>query len=212
MNGLKYDNTFVLTVRSGETGEILCKQEGHNDISDDFLCGRGHIFTNHYLANAFPWCFLLPDGSAWAGFVWDRTNPWAPYCTTANNLGDINADALYKSKIDTGCSLTVPFDTGNPVNKWKLFYRWSNLPIDLQLKAFGLTGWQDNPPNFIFGMPAQSGDPSGTPKQTTFLPQTLVTLPAAILVRGRNVSVPNAVAAQTPDILEITYYLSIVGA
>lgn len=208
---LKFDNTYVITVRSGETGEILREQDGHNTISDDFLCGRGHVFTNHYLtggsspSTGAPYCFLLPDGASWTGFSWDRTNPWAPYSTTANAIVDTGADPLYKAMTSTGCSLTKPFDTGNPLNKWKLFYRWSLLPINLQLKAFGLTGWQDNVTAFVFGA-------SGAQQQTTFVPQTLVVLPVSILVRGRNVSVPSPVSAQTPDVLEITYYLSIVGA
>ena len=214
MNGLKFDNTFELTIRSGETGEVLHQVSGHNDISDDFLCGRGKIFTSHYRApgQPQPWCFLLPDGGAWTsgqwvtqGSVFDRKNPWAPYCTTANNIVDTGADMLYKAKTDVGCTFTDPRAGTNATNNWRCFYRWSLLPINLQLKAFGLTGWQDNPPSFMFGA-------SSNQQQTTFVPQTLVVLPASILVRGRNATVPNVIPSQTPDILEITYYLAIVGA
>lgn len=203
---LKFDNAYVITVRSGETGDVLFEQGGHNTIADDFLCGYGKVFVNSNLANGLPYCFLLPDGAAWAGFSWDRTNPWAPYCTTANNVVDTGADLLYKATNSAGCSITNPYAAGNTgTNKWKLFYRWSLLPINLQLKAFGLTGWQSDVTAFFFGA-------SSNQQQTTFVPQTLVTLPVSILVRGRNVSVPNAVPAQTPDVLEVTYYLSIVGA
>lgn len=205
---LKFDNTYVVTVRSGETGDVLFEQDGHNTISDDLLCPYGKIFVSGNLSNSLPYCFLLPDGTAWTGFSWDRTNPWAPYCTTANNIVDTGANVLYAvtSSNPTEGSQTVvsPYFSGN-VNKWKLFYRWSLLPIDLQLKAFGLTGWQSNVTAYYFGA-------SNNQQQTTFIPQTLVVLPASILVRGRNVSVPNPVAAQTPDVLEVSYFLSIVGA
>lgn len=213
VKGLIFDNTYELVIRSGETGEVLLSQEGHNDISDDFIASRGKLFVNAYGGTPEPWCFLLPDGSAWSGFTWDRTNPWAPYSVTANNLGDTNADALYKAKTDTGCSLTAPSTSPNTTTKWRLFFRWSNLPINLSLRAFGLTGWQDNPQNFQFGMPSNSGDPgSSTHIQTIFVPQTLVVLPSAVTVRGRNVSTPSSSAGQTPDVLEITYYLSVLGA
>ncbi len=203
---LKFDNTYVVTVRSGETGNVLLEQNGRNTISDDFLCARGKVFVSDNFVDGLPYCFLLPDGAAWTGFSWDRTNPWAPYCTTANNVVDTGAQVLYNATTSTGCSITKPYDTGNAnVNKWKLFYRWSLLPINLQLKAFGLTGWQSNVTAYAVGASANQ-------QQTTFVPQTLVVLPVSILVRGRNVSTPNPVAAQTPDVLEVTYFLSIVGA
>lgn len=212
--GFKFDNTYQVVIRSGETGDVLFEDNGHNDISDDFITTDGTIFGIRNSVTNSPRCFLLPDGALWSGFTFDRTNPYAPYSTSASNVGDNSADALYKSRNDSGCSLTNPYGVGNASpNKWKLFYRWSNLPINLTLRAFGLTSMDPSISQFSVGIPNNSGDPSQFPhSQTTFVPLTLVVLPSGILVRGRNPVSPGNVGTQTPDILEITYYLSILGA
>lgn len=197
-----FDNHIELVVRSGETGEIKDTFVQHNAISDDFLVGTGRIFSNESL-NGFPgygepYCFLLPDGAAWTGFVWDRKNPWAPYSCTAQRTGDQNVgvDAYYKSK-----TYTAPNGSGNPTNKHKLFYQWSALPQDITLKAVGLTGLQE--PLYGVNIYGISDNPM------IFVPQTLVILPSSILVKGRNAV--GGVPTQTPDILEVSYFLSIVG-
>lgn len=204
---MKFENHIELVVKSGDTGEILHTYTQSNAISDDFLANSGHIYINESL-NGFPaygepWCFLLPDGVAWTGFSWDRTNPWAPYCTTLQRYQDRNVgvNAYYQSK-----TYTAPFGSGNPTPKHKLFYQWTALPQDIALKAIGLTALQE--PTYgagIFGI----FDPPDAQPGATFVPETLVILPSAINVRGRNAV--GGVPTQTPDILEVSYYLSIVG-
>lgn len=198
----QFNNHIELVVRSGDTGEVKETFVQHNAISDDFLCTSGYIFINESLNGwptyGFPYCFLLPDGAAWTGFVWDRTNPWAPYCCTTQRTGDQNngVDTYYKSK-----TYTAPNGTGNPTSKHKLFYSWSALPKDISLKAIGLTAMQE--------VWTGAGICGISDNPMIFVPQSLVILPNAITVRGRNAV--NGVPTQTPDILEVSYFLSIVG-
>lgn len=208
---LKLDNKAIVTVRAGDTGEIKFQSEVYNDIADDFLCGRGRIFINNMQNDANkPYCFLLADGAAWGTFTFDPANPSAPYCISANDydhLGvqvDALADQDYKSKPSSGIGggLQPPYGQSGGLdnstnNKWKLFFRWTALPVDFTLRAIGLTAWQSNITDFVFGAEASPA---------VFVPDTLVILPVGILIKGRNAG------AQTPDILEVSYFLSIVGA
>jgi len=124
-------------------------------------------------------------GPAWSGFTFDRRNPWAPYCATLNNSMDAAADPLY-----AGHAAAVQVGT-----KWKYFYRWTKLPKDLSLKAVGLIGLE--------GDPRVAGAYNGKP--TIFNPLTLLILPQPMPVKGRNGG------AQTPDVLEVSYYVGLVG-
>ncbi len=198
----KFDNEVTITVRSGKTNEVLYEITHDNAISDDILCPTGNIFIQQQ-PNGAPYCFILPDGPNWSGFTYDRSNPWAPYCVTANNSVDNAADTQWQRWVVSG-GFTPPVGV---LGKYKLFYQWSNLPQDFQLRAIGLTGWQsqitsgDTPDN-IFGAgisPNQINIPS------VFIPQTLVVLPSAIMIHGRNFG------TETPDVLQISYFLSIVG-
>jgi hypothetical protein len=193
----KFENPVSIKVRSGDTGEVLYSHDTENAISDDVLCGYGSVFITTLGSGSGPACFLLPDGSNWSGFTYDRANPWAPYCITANNAFDGSAQSQWQYKT----TYTPP---SNPVTgQHKLFFEWTNLPTNLQLKAIGLTGWQSNAsggnlnPN-LFGVVNSQA--------TVFVPQTLVVLPTSILIHGRNGG------STTPDVLEISYFLSIVGA
>jgi hypothetical protein len=77
-------------------------------------------------------------------------------------------------------------------------FSWNNLPNDLQLKAVGLTGVQrDTFSSNLYG--------DNNLVQVNFCPETLVILPTSFLVHG---VVPGGV----PDILELSYYISVVGA
>jgi len=200
---LNFDNPVEVTVRSGKTGEVLSHYDGHNAISDDVLGAYSTIFYTPFVTGAAPYCFILPDGAQWSGFTYDRTNPWAPYCITANNSVDTSAQPQWQARQGVG-GYTAPSNT--VTGKHKLFFEWNDLPTDLQLRGIGLTGWQSNVngegdiADFAFGAGA-----TVNLQQTIFVPQTLLVLPSAVLVHGRNGG------AGTPDVLQISYFLSIVG-
>ena len=181
----KFSNEIELVVRSGDTGEIKHEYKEHNDVCDDFLCARGRVIINHIQSAAYPYCFLLPDGPNWTGFTFDRKNPWAPYSITDNRITDPSADQLYMGKTYSYVN-----------NKHKFFYRWTNLPKNIQLRGIGLTNQDDSFAALLYGI---------NDSAIVFLPQTLVVLPTAIPINGR------LLGTQTPDILEISYYLSVVG-
>ena len=194
---LKFENPVSVVIRDGDTGEVKHQWDGENAISDDMICSYGATFITNLNSGSGPACFLLPDGTNWLGFTFDRSNPWAPYCITANNAFDGSAQTQWQYRT----TYTAP---SNPVTgQHKYFFQWSNLPYNLQLKAIGLTGWQSqasggNLPASYFGVSSLQA--------TVFVPDTLVILPTSILVHGRNGG------ATTPDVLEISYFLSVVGA
>ena len=198
---VKFDNDVSITVLSGKTGDVTYQYDAPNAISDDILATLGHVFYTP-LANATsaPYCFILPDGAQWSGFTYDRQNPWAPYCLTANNLVDITADPQWKART----TYTAPSNT--VTGKHKLFFQWSNLPFDFQLKAIGLTGFQSDsaPAGDIADYNFGAGN-SVNQQATVIIPQTLLVLGSSVLVHGRNGG------AGTPDILQVSYFLSIVG-
>ena len=201
----KFHNSIELIVRDGVTGEEKVAYKD-NAISDDFLVTAGRIYVNISLGNTFtsqPVCFLLRDDgggetawSAWTtatGGTLPRMDPWAPYCYSLNNVGDATADTLYKGKTYTAPSVATGF-------RHKLFYSWTQLPFNIQLKAIGLTDMQPE----YYSQYAVGLVGAGLP--AIFVPQALVVLPQSILVHGRNGG------TTTPDILEVTYFLSVVGA
>jgi hypothetical protein len=197
----KFDNEVTVTVRSGKTNEVLFDTTKKNAISDDFLCPTQNIYQNGVHGTETPYCFLLPDGPNWNGFVYDRQNPWAPYCTSVNNYLDNSADPLWKSYsgADSG-TYTPPFGI---LGTTQMFFQWSNLPADLELRGIGLTAVQSSNGN-TGDIPDQwFGALTNVP--VIFVPETLVILPSAILVHGRDGGLG------TPDILQITYTLSVVG-
>lgn len=202
---LDFENEVSIVVRDGATDEVKYSWQGENAISDDLLCTLGHVFYTVLgggSSTSPPYCFILPDGSNWTGFTYDRMNPWAPYCITANNSIDTSADAQWKGRASVG-GFTGPL---NPVTgKAKFFFTWNNLPTDFQLRGIGLTGWQSETNggdinDAVFG----AGTVSNL-QPSVFVPQTLVVLPSAVLVHGRNGG------TGTPDVLQISYFLSIVG-
>ena len=106
---LVHQNEVEIKVLSGETGEVLHHWKDENAISDDFTVGgaNGGRIYQHDQANAGgnPYLFLLPDGSNWTSGMWaaqgsvfDRLNPWAPYCTSINNFVDAGAEAFWKAR------------------------------------------------------------------------------------------------------------------
>lgn len=187
----KFENQIEMKVLSGSTGEVLHEYTKPNAISDDFLCAYGRIFISDLLTGPQPYCFLLPDGANWSGFAFDRSNPWAPYCTTVNNSVDTSADTQWQTRQ----SLTV---TSSVLGQWKLFFQWTNLATDLSLKGIGLTAMQTDINDSAFGATDEA--------PVIFVPQTLVVLPAAITVHGNNGG------SGVPDVLQVSYFLSVVGS
>jgi hypothetical protein len=195
----KFENEAIITIRSGKTGDILYETSEHNAISDDILGAEGHIYTTPMANTTAPYCFLLPDGSNWSGFTYDRTNPYAPYCISVNNSVDTSAEPFWKTRT----TYTAPSNT--VTGRHKLFFQWSNLPFDFQLKAIGLTGWQSDTSNSDMADYNFGAGTSVNQQATIFVPQTLVVLPGAVLIHGRNGG------SGTPDVLQVSYFLSIVG-
>lgn len=203
---VKFENEVSITVRDGKTGEIAYQYDAPNAISDDILGSYGHVFYTAFAASiSAPYCFILPDGTQWSGFTYDRSNPWAPYCVTANNSVDLTpgVDPQWKARAGVG-GYTAPSNT--VTGRHKLFFSWSNLPLDFTLRAIGLTGWQSDTtgsgdiPDFNFGAGS-----SVNQQPTVLVPQTLVVLPSGVLVHGRNGG------SGIPDVLQVSYFLSIVG-
>ena len=182
-----YRNRLEIVVKSQE-GEILHQYAKDNAISDDFIVTSNRIFEGTQVALAF----LLPDGAEWASYPgWDARNPWAPYTCTVNNSVVVTSQPLY-----AGATLSGP--NSSTQYRWKMFFTWNNLPNDLQLKAVGLTGLQRDVFNgSLYGL--------NNLAQVNFCPETLVILPTSFLVHG---FVPGGV----PDILELSYFISVVGA
>ena len=201
----QFINEVKVTLRSGKTNEILYETTKPNTTSDDLLCpfstiftqpARGGNSTTPYVGDS-PYCFILPDGPNWSGFVYDPANPWAPYCITANNSVDNAADPQWQGYVH-GSGFTPP---STVFGQTKYFFQWTNLPQDFQLKGIGLTAWQTDNSDQVYGIGFQT-----TPYiPSVLIPQTLVILPASILVHGRNNGL------ETPDVLQITYFLSILG-
>src|SRR5271168_2672434 len=164
-----YSNRVEIKVKSQE-GEVLHEFAKDNAISDDFLVPTLRIFDNSTLANSggtfsSPLAFLLPDGADWAIYpAWDPRNPWAPYTNTLNNSLNFSANALV-----LGLSKNSPNNLSLPTTatsyRYKMFYSWSQLPVDLQLRAIGLTGMQTD----VFN-PTLFGAVTDTP--ANFCPQT----------------------------------------
>ena len=202
---LKHDNPVEVKVISGETGEVSYSYDGHNAISDDILGMTNHVFITQLAnSNTTPYCFILPQISTeWTGFTYDRMNPWAPNCITANNSVDTSANPQWQARQGVG-GYTAP--TNTVTGKHKLFFQWSNLPTDFNLRAIGLTGWQsETGAGGDIGDYAFGAGSSVNLQPTVFIPQTLLVLPSAVLVHGRNGG------AGTPDVLQVSYFLSIVG-
>lgn len=202
---LSFDNEVEVTVRSGKTGEVAYRYEGCNSISDDILGPYGRIYFTPMLATtAAPYCFILPDGSQWTSFTFDRQNPWAPYCATANNSVDPDSEPQWAQRQSVG-GYTAP--TNTVTGKHKLFFEWGiagGLPFDFQLRAIGLTGWQNS--GYTGGdITAYNFGVSVADQPSVIVPQTLLILPSAVTVHGRNGG------SGTPDILQISYFLSVVG-
>jgi hypothetical protein len=201
---LNYDNPVEVTVRDGKTGKVTYHYEDHNAISDDILGQYGTIFFTGLQSTQPPYCFILPDGTQWTGFTFDRTNPWAPYCISANNslAGTTSDNPQWQIRQSVG-GYTPPSNT--VTGKHKLFFQWSDLPLDFSLRAIGLTGWQSESgtgdiPDYLYG----AGNAVNN-LATVFVPQTLLVLPSAVLVHGSNGG------SGTPDVLQISYFLSVVG-
>jgi hypothetical protein len=201
-----FQNSVEIVVKN-KAGEIIHEFKKDNAICDDFLVNYGRIFMNDAL-NSFngpyssPVAFLLPDGPLWTGLpAFDRTNPYAPYVLTNNNVTNGSANELYAALTKSSPNNLTPPSTATQ-NRWKMFYSWSQLPLDLQLRAIGLTAMQtDQISNGYVGFGLY-----GNALPAVFVPETLIVLPSAFLVHGLSG------ATNIPDVLEISYFISVIGA
>src|SRR5271156_1472207 len=166
-----YSNRVEIVVKSQE-GEVLHQYAKDNAICDDFLVPSLRIFDNSTLGSfggtfSSPFAFLLPDGSEWAIYPgWDPRNPWAPYTSTLNNSLNFAANTVILGLSKSSPNTLTPPSTATTY-RWKMFYSWSSLPNDINLRAIGLTGMQTDAFNStLFG--AVSNAPAN------FCPQTLV--------------------------------------
>ena len=181
----QFDNLVSISVKDGETNELKHQIDLHNDISEDIIAYYYQLYKTPANNLTGPHCALYPDGAKWSGFTWDSKNPWCPYTMTRNRKDDANADTIYQPKQ----SMT------NVNGKWKLFYRWTKLQDDFNLKAVGLMNWFMN-----------DAVANGALDDITILtPDTLLILPQPITIKGRKLG------NQIPDVLEVTYWLSLVG-
>jgi len=201
-----YQNRVELVVKNKD-GEVLHSYAKDNAICDDFLVTYGRIFFNE-TTNGFagsgssPIAFLLPDGPIWTGLpAFDRQNPYAPYVVTANNIANPSANQLYSALSKSGPNNLTPPSAATQ-NRWKMFYSWTQLPVDLQLRAIGLTAINSDEYNGQLGTFGLLGNGLAA----TFIPQALVVLPSAFLIHGLSG------ATNIPDVLEISYFISIIGA
>lgn len=206
---LKYDNLVQITIKSGDTGEVLQQVETHNDTSDMFTTGDVRIYTRDRRSGR-PALLLLQDDppgqTKWDEFLttygvgynptqvasnfnnaW-RKDPWAPYSYHLGRGGDTEAERHY-----AGHSWSMQGA------KHRLFYKWIKLPgVQFNLRAMGLGGFDssggDDP---VDGLTGDS--------PAFFRLQTLLVLPTALPIKGRDSG------NQTPDILEVSYYVSVVA-
>jgi|SRR5271157_4389385 len=201
-----FKNRVEIVVKNKD-GEILHEYAKDNAISDDFLVNLGRIFFNETTgafsgAYSSPVAFLLPDGPLWTGLpAFDRQNPYAPYVVTANNIVNSSANQLYSGLSKSGPNNLTPPSAATQ-NRWKMFYTWTQLPVDLQLRAIGLTALQTDMYNGqydTFGL-------LGNGFAAVFIPETLIVLPSAFLIHGLSG------ATNIPDVLEISYFISVIGA
>lgn len=198
-----YNNRVEIVIKSKD-GKVLNEYAKNNAISDDFLAPAFRIFDNTTLAQfggsfGSPAAFLLPDGAEWTSYPgWNPRNPWAPYTCTVNNSANNTANTLYNTlSKQSPNNLTLP--QSSTQYRWKMFYSWTQLPVDLQLKAVGLTGLQTDVFNTtLFGQVAN--------QPVQFCPEALVILPTSFLVHGLSG------ATGVPDVLEVSYFISVVGA
>jgi hypothetical protein len=206
---MKYENVVEITIKSGETGEVLQQVETHNDTSDNFAAPDVRIYVHDRRGN-HPYLFLLQDDPSgqtkWDKFLtqygvgynplqvtanfnnaW-RKDPWAPYSYHQGRGGDTQADHYWAGN-------TWAMQGG----KHRLFFKWVKLPgVMFNLRAMGLGSFE-----YTGGDDAVDGVTGDTPG--FFRLQTLLVLPAALHIRGRDNG------NQTPDILEVSYYVSVVA-
>jgi hypothetical protein len=179
-----FQNNLDITLIHGDGSSETVKIE--NSVSEDFKIGLKGAY--HFESN--PIAVLLPDGPRWDGWVWDSNDPWVPYPLLENHPLDSTARNLYLETISSS------FSSG----KQKFLYRWDGvgLDVDFSLKAIGLLNCGTLNGGTEQGLTGQGY--IGLSKI-----DALALLPSPITIKGR------LMGAQTPDILEVFYYISLVG-
>jgi hypothetical protein len=187
LENMRYDNDVAITILHGDGTKDSTTFK--NSVCDDFLGGFGGLYFKNPFSNGnYLQAVLFPDGPLWSGWTWNPRDPWVPYACQSN------------AAVDSGASpISQPWssDTFDQASfRYKLYYQWIKLESDFTLKAVGLTMW-DN-----FGY-TECGCVANT--YQAFPVGTLAVLPSPLQVKGSNGG------AQTPDILQVSYYLSLVG-
>ena len=167
-------------------GEDVTSVKFKNSTCDDFLAGFHSVYSKAGADSDSFSAVLLQDGPRWAGWTWDPHDPWVPYGLVSNKPSDGEAVTISQSP-------GLAWDEGK--GKWKLSYQWSKLDVDFELKAIGLTKW-----DYFSRVECGMDSPYGA-----FPLCAVAVLPQALHIKGRNQG------SQIPDILQVSYYLSLVG-
>jgi hypothetical protein len=185
---LKYKNPLSISILDGSTKKLKERVDIENSISNDFLVGFGNMYQKYCNFANYMHLALLPDGPLWSSWTWDPTDPYVPYPFSVGTQTDNVANPYYAA------ASQVLWDGTN--NRWELFYQWNALPQNFSLRAMGLLAidWNGNSNNW--------GNVNGL---TTFPVGTIAVLPTALSVLGR------LGGTQVPDILQISYYFSVIG-
>jgi hypothetical protein len=179
-----FKNSLDISVIRGGAEEVTHIE---NSVADDFLCGLQGVYMKG------PWtpdrlqAVLLPDGPRWDSWTWDPRDPWTPYPCLANHPNDTEAVNIHQQ---------ASYNWDSVQNKARLSYQWTKLDQDFALKAVGLTNW-DWFDNTQIGVSGQG--------YTCIPVATIAVLPQPLVIKGRNSG------AQVPDILQVSYYLSLIG-
>lgn len=181
----KYINQLEIQLVKPDTNEITTV---YNSTSDDFLCGFGAIYSKCAANNQnYMQAVIFPDGPAWSGYTWNPRDPWIPYSCLPNKPDDPSASSLNQTP-------TVTYDSVN--RRFKYYYQWLKLDYDFNLRAIGLTLWD------YFDAAACGCAAAG---YHSYPVGALAVLPSAIPIKGQ------IGGTQTPDILQVSYYISLVG-
>jgi hypothetical protein len=185
---VSFKNPLSISVLSGDTQEVKHRVETENSISDDFLAGFGNMYQKECDFNTYMTLALLPDGPAWDSWTWNPRDPWVPYPLSRGREGDTSADLHHVNRA------TITWD--DTARRWRLFYQWNRLASDFSLRAVGLFAcdW--------YGSAETQARIDGLVAYPLY---TVAVLPTAIPVKGR------LGGTQVPDILQISYFFSVIG-
>lgn len=182
---MKFKNDLEIAVLHGDGSRDEYKVS--NSICDDFLGGFGMLYYKQWNASTDLQAVIFPSGSQWTGWTWNPRDPWVPYGCQSNAATNTEGSPINQIA-------TITYDAAN--TRYRLYYQWTKLELDYSLKAVGLTMWDWFNTN-------ECGATANT--YGSFPVGTLAVLPTPIALKGLNGG------TQVPDILQVSYYLSLVG-